>query len=184
MREEMPDYEALQAELMAATAGSDARRVLELGVGTGETTRRLLEAHPDAQLVGIDASAGMLGIARVTLAGRPVTLAVGRFEDPLPSGPFDLVVSALAIHHLDGPEKAALFRQVGHVLAPGGRFAFADVVVPDDPADTRTPLEEGYDLPSTIAAQLAWLRAGGLTNARVAWQRHDLAVLVAERPRD
>jgi tRNA (cmo5U34)-methyltransferase len=182
MHEELPDYEALQAALVAATRGVTAARVLELGVGTGETTRRVLEQHPDVQLVGIDASAGMLGVARVALSGLPVTLAVSRFEDPLPPGPFDLVVSALAIHHLDGPGKASLFKRVGHVLAPGGRFAFGDVVVPDDPADARTPLEEGFDLPSRADAQLSWLRAAGLLNAHVAWQRRDLAVIVADKP--
>src|SRR5687767_13635294 len=51
MHETVPDYERLQDETVAAT-GTDARRVLELGTGTGETARRVLARHPGAVLVG------------------------------------------------------------------------------------------------------------------------------------
>ena len=66
------------------------------------------------------------------------------------------------------------------VLAPGGRFVLADVIVPHDPADIVTPLNEGLDLPDTVDNLLTWLRDAGL-EARVSWQKRDLAVLVAER---
>ena len=65
------------------------------------------------------------------------------------------------------------------VLAPRGRFVLADVVVPEDPADLVTPVDGVYDVPSTVAEQLAWLRAAAL-DARVAWLDRDLAVLVAQ----
>lgn len=174
MRSEMPGYERLQGEAAAAT-GRGAQRLLELGTGTGETARRVLARHPGAKLVGIDASAGMLAAAGLPGAD----LRVQRLEDPLPDGPFDLVFSALAVHHLDGPAKAGLFRRVAAVLAPGGRFVLADVVVPEDPADATTPLDPGYDLPSGAEEQVAWLREAGL-EARVVWSERDLAVLVSD----
>jgi SAM-dependent methyltransferase len=84
----------------------DAQRVLELGVGTGETARRVLDLHADALLTGIDSSAEMLERARSVLpAERVEALAVSRLEDELPAGPFDLVVSALVVHHLDAAGK-------------------------------------------------------------------------------
>ena len=46
MRQEVPDYERLQAELVYATRGLTPRSILELGTGTGETTRRILAALP------------------------------------------------------------------------------------------------------------------------------------------
>jgi tRNA (cmo5U34)-methyltransferase len=101
-----------------------------------------------------------------------------RLQDPLPGGPFDLVLSVLAVHHLDGPGKADLFRRVAAVLAPGGRLVLGDVVIPDDPADAVTPLSPDFDLPSRVDEQLAWLRAAGL-DGRVAWAERDLAVIVA-----
>jgi tRNA (cmo5U34)-methyltransferase len=175
MVSEMPGYYRLQ-EAAAAATGEGARRILELGTGTGETAKRVLARHPEAQLVGVDASEGMLAHAREALPD--ADLRVGRLEDPLPDGPFDLVVSVLAIHHLDGPGKADLFRRTVAVLAPGGRFVLGDVVVPEDPADAITPLEPGFDLPSPVPDQLAWLRDAGLEPA-VTWSERDLAVIAS-----
>ena len=98
MHQEVPDYERLQAELVAATRGVKAGTILELGTGTGETARRVLDAHPEARLVGIDSSRRMLDRARRTLEPARVRLERGRLEAMLPDGLFDLVVSALAIH--------------------------------------------------------------------------------------
>jgi tRNA (cmo5U34)-methyltransferase len=176
MHSEMPAYERLQDAAAAAT-GSHAERLLELGTGTGETTRRVLARHPGASLVGIDASAEMLGAAELPGAD----LRVARLQDPLPDGPFDLVFSALAVHHLDGPAKADLFARVAAVLEPGGRFVLADVVVPDDPADATTPLSPDFDLPSRPGEQLDWLADAGF-DASVVWAEGDLAVIVAVRP--
>jgi tRNA (cmo5U34)-methyltransferase len=178
MAEEVPDYERLQDEVAAATRGIEARAILELGTGTGETTRRVLAAHPGARLHGIDSSARMIAVAREALAGMDVQLDRGRIEDPLPSGPFDLVIAALSVHHLGAPAKRALFERIAAVLAPGGRFVLADVVIPEDPADAVTPIDEGYDIPDTVADQLAWLKRAGLS-ATVHWSHRDLAVLVA-----
>jgi len=55
---------------------------------------------------------------------------------------YDVVVSALAIHHLDGDGKAILFRRIAGVLRPRGRFVMADVVIPSDPADAVTPIDD------------------------------------------
>jgi trans-aconitate methyltransferase len=111
MREAVPGYDRLEEEVAAAT-GTGAQSVLELGTGTGETARRVLDRHPDAQLIGIDASPGMVKVARESLPTDRVRLLVGRLEDPLPEGPFDLVVSCLAVHHLAGTSKADLFRRI------------------------------------------------------------------------
>ena len=54
IRAEVPDYDRVQDEVAAATEGVAARAVLELGVGTGETARRVLARHPGARLVGVD----------------------------------------------------------------------------------------------------------------------------------
>jgi tRNA (cmo5U34)-methyltransferase len=178
VRAEVPGYAELQDELARATTGVAADRVLELGVGTGETSVRVLALHPSAQLVGIDESEGMLACARERLGH--ADLRVRRLEDPLPEGPFDLVVSALAVHHLDGPGKADLFRRVAGRLGVGGRVVIADVIVPDDPADVVTPIDGVYDTPSRLDEQLEWLRSGGL-RPWVAWRRRDLAVFAGDR---
>ena len=177
---DVPLYGRLQDELTVAS-GSGARRVLELGTGTGETARRLLSAHPGAFLVGVDSSAEMLAVAGAALPSERVDLRVGAIEEPLPEGPFDLVASALCVHHLSGPEKADLFARVLSVLRPGGRFVLADVVVPIDPADATTPLTPGFDRPSPLSDQVSWLLDAGF-EVRVCWSSGDLAVVAADAP--
>jgi tRNA threonylcarbamoyl adenosine modification protein (Sua5/YciO/YrdC/YwlC family) len=177
IRADIPAYDAFEDRLVAAS-GEGARAILELGTGTGETARRLLERHPQASLVGVDESAAMLDAARAVLGPAPFELVVGRLQDPLPAGPFDLVASALCVHHLAGAEKADLFARIAASLAPGGRFVLGDVVVPSDPSDTALELTPGYDKPSTIDEQLGWLTEAGF-NARVEWSERDLAIFVA-----
>lgn len=176
MHTELPVYEAFQ-DAVAAETGSDARQLLELGTGTGETARRVLARHPKANLVGIDSSTEMLARARVVLPG--AKLHATAIEDPLPPGPFDVVFSALAVHHLDGPSKADLFVRVAAALVPGGRFVLGDVVAPEDPDDAVTPIDPEIDRPSTIAEQRDWLVAAGFASVEVVWTHHDLSVLVA-----
>jgi tRNA (cmo5U34)-methyltransferase len=181
VRAEVPDYDLLQQVVAEASSEVQADAILDLGTGSGQTLRHVVGQHPAARCVGIDESEAMLAVARQLVPH--ADLRVARLQDELPEGPFDLVVSALAVHHLDEQEKAALFRRVAQRLTPGGRFVLADVIVPDDPDDAITPLDEGYDIPSRAAEQLQWLADARLT-ATIRWQQRDLAVLVADRARD
>jgi tRNA (cmo5U34)-methyltransferase len=177
MREAVPGYDRLE-EAIAAATGTGAQSILELGTGTGETARRVLDRHPDAHLIGIDASPGMVRVARESLPTDRVRLLVGRLEDPLPEGPFDLVVSCLAVHHLEGRSKADLFQRVASTLGPTGRFVLADVVEPVDPSYVVTVIDPEVDHPSKLDEQLAWLKAAGLF-PEVTWTYRDLVVIVA-----
>jgi tRNA (cmo5U34)-methyltransferase len=204
MSEEVPDYPLLQRELVRATeVGADDRtyaadedrhdaavtpgdhhqvtRILDLGIGSGLTASLVLDAHPDAELVGLDASSDMLDAARATLDPTRTRLVAGRIEDDLPTGPFDLVISSLAIHHLDERGKADLFHRIRAVLSPGGRFVLADLVVPEDPVDVVTPIDGIEDTPSSLADQLRWLREAGFVPT-VSWSHRDLAVVTAPVP--
>lgn len=179
MRAEVSDFDALQSHVARATADRDVASILDLGTGTGVTAVAVLELHPGARLTGLDESAAMLEHARATLPG--AVLLVHRLEDPLPEGPFDLVISALAVHHLEGPGKADLFRRIAAVLRPGGRFVLGDVVVPERPDDAVSPLDDRYDRPSRLTDQLAWLVAAGFGTS-VVWSSRDLVVVAADRP--
>ncbi|HJR46118.1 MAG TPA: class I SAM-dependent methyltransferase [Actinomycetota bacterium] len=181
IRDEIHDYDELQEQVVTATSGISVRNILELGVGAGETAARLLRAHPQARLVGIDSSEAMLRGAEEILSPQRATLLLQHLSAPLPERRFDLVVSALAIHHLEGDAKADLFRSVRNCLAPGGLFVVGDVVVPEDPEDAVIGNEPGYDFPSTIDDQLRWLTEAGFL-ARVVWTCRDLAVVRAEVP--
>jgi len=176
MAAEIPGYEELQEAVAAATAGVQAERVLELGTGTGETALRVRGGQPDARWIGIDASEAMLARARERLPDADLRLQ--RLEDELPEGTFDLVVSALAVHHLDGAGKRALFARVARVLRPGGLFVLGDVVVPAGGEEGPIEIDWVMDLPDSVADQLAWLREAGF-EAEASSVRVDLAVFRA-----
>jgi tRNA (cmo5U34)-methyltransferase len=175
MAAEIPGYEELQDAVAAATAGLHSRTILELGTGTGETACRVLRLHPGAAWTGIDASEAMLAHARGRLPQADLRFA--RLEDALPAGPFDLVVSALAVHHLDGDAKRDLFARVARVT---GAFVLGDVVVPSRPEDAVIEIDGVYDVPSTVADHLAWFDAAGF-DAEAQLVRSDLAVFRCRR---
>jgi tRNA (cmo5U34)-methyltransferase len=95
----------------------------------------------------------------------------------LPEGSFDLVVSALAVHHLEGTGKADLFRRIASRLDPAGRFVLADVVEPVNPSYVVTAIDPEVDHPGRLDDQLAWLEAAGLV-PEVTWTHRDLVVIV------
>ena len=178
IREEIPGYGELQEHAARAAAGVDARAILELGIGTGETTRRVLAQHRQARLTAIDSSPKMLQRARE--AYPEADLRLSKLEDPLPDGPFDLVFSALAIHHVEAAGKRNLFGRVHAALRPGGRFVLADVVVPENEADRQIEIDWVMDLPDRLDDQLEWLRQIGF-DAWATWTYKDLAVVRADR---
>jgi tRNA (cmo5U34)-methyltransferase len=164
IREDVPSYDELQRVTVEAVPFAP-HRVLELGVGTGETTRRLLARFPDAEVTGLDSTPEMVFAAREL--GIEVRLA--RMEDPLPDGPWDLVISVLTIHHLDTDGKRDLFRRVRE---QSRALVFGDVV--EVPPDRQVAsLTEGFDMPSPAADQADW--CGG----EVVWEADDLAVIRA-----
>jgi tRNA (cmo5U34)-methyltransferase len=173
MLDEIPGYAELEDAVAAAAAGST---ILDLGTGTGETALRVLARNPGAHLTGIDASEAMLAAARARLPA-DADLRVQRLEDPLPNGPFDLTVSVLAVHHLDGGDKRDLFRRVAAV---SDAIVLGDVVVPERPEDAMIEIDGVYDTPSTVAEQLAWLDEAGF-DADVRMIRPDLAVFTARK---
>jgi tRNA (cmo5U34)-methyltransferase len=174
---ELPAYEELQDRVASLTEGLSAARILELGTGTGETSRRVLDHHPGARLLGVDESAEMMAVARKVIPASSIEqLIVQGIEDPLPDGPFDLVISALTIHHLDGPGKADLFARIERVMRPDALFVMGDVVIPEDPADAVTPLTPQYDMPDRTEELLAWLNDAGF-DTEVAWSFKDLVVI-------
>jgi len=162
IRADVPRYDELQKETIQAIPFSP-QRVLELGVGTGETTRRLRVRYRDAELTGLDSQPEMVFKAREL--GIEVRLA--RMEDPLPDGPWDLVISVLSVHHLTDEQKRDLFRRVRE---QSRALVMGDVVIAEPQV---TPLEEGVDLPSRADDLVEW--CGG----EIVWEADDLAVIRA-----
>jgi tRNA (cmo5U34)-methyltransferase len=181
MRDAVPRYDEFQQAIADSTVGVRAARVLDLGAGTGETARHVLALHPSARVTLVDKIIEMLQLALSALPPAQIEAhVVTDIEEPLPPGPFELVVSAFAIHHLSAPDKADLFCRVSEALAPRGRFVMGDVVIPDDVANAVTPIAPDHDRPERTRDLLESLSAAGLS-PRVTWCWRDLVVIVGQR---
>lgn len=108
---------------------------LDLGVGTGIFTKRLLETFPNATVLAIDGASSMVEAATERLgdAAERVEFRVGdfgRLDDLLsPTDNGHLVISSYALHHLDRARKAATIRRSMEFLEPGGWFINADIII-------------------------------------------------------
>jgi tRNA (cmo5U34)-methyltransferase len=171
MVDEIPGYGELQDAVAAAANALAPETVLELGTGTGETASHIRAKR----WTGVDSSEAMLARARERLPDADLRLA--RLEDPLPEGPFDLVVSALAVHHLDAEAKRDLFRRIARV---SDQFVLGDVVTPERLEDAVIEIDGVYDVPSSVAEQLAWLDEADF-DADATYVRPDLAVFTARK---
>jgi tRNA (cmo5U34)-methyltransferase len=165
IRGDVPRYDELQQRAIEAIPFAPAR-ILELGFGTAETTQRLLDRFPETRITGLDSGPEMVFKAR-ELGWEDLRL--GRMEDPLPDGPWDLVIGVLSIHHLDANGKRELFRRV---RSEARALVIGDVV--EVPEERRVAsLTEGWDFPSPAREQAEW--CGG----EVVWEADDLAVIRA-----
>ncbi len=203
----MPAYLDLHRTLVGGIPYLPTRsfRVLELGVGTGTLTDLLLREYPHAQVTGVDISPRMIARAREKL--RPfrdrvelVAGDLGAYEE----GEYQVVLSALAIHHLADAEKWRLFRRIRRTLPVGGYFGDADDHLPEDSVfDTRyaqialalrpavraaggwtSPQQiwhehEKFDHPCTLQAEVAALERAGFAHVGVPWRFFGQAVVWA-----
>lgn len=102
-------------------------RVADLGAGTGLLSRYWFRCFPDAEYVLTDVAEEMLEVARRRFEGMErVKFIVQDYSKTLPEGPFDVIMSALSVHHLEDEEKALLFRRVYDALPEGGLFVNYD----------------------------------------------------------
>ena len=116
-----------------------ALRAIDLGIGTGYFTERFLNHFPNSEVLGIDGAQAMIELAKArlrSLASR-VQFVVGDFRKLRQLAgdvePADVVFSAYALHHLSRADKEAVLREVVELLAPGGWFVNADLIVADSP---------------------------------------------------
>ena len=198
----LPCFDAFYAAAIEAVGLCERapRRVLDLGAGTGLLAGFVAEGFPAAEVTLLDGAAAMLAQARGRL-GERASYVVGDLADPLPKGPWDAVVSSLAIHHLDDPGKRDLFARVRAALPPGGVFVNAEQVAGETPWLDAALVERheraaralgatqaewaaaaqrmSHDLCATVEDQLAWLRSAGFADVGCLWRDGRFAVLVA-----
>ncbi len=198
--------------------GAEPRRILDLGCGDGIAAQAIVDQFPVEKAVLVDFSPPMLEMARQRFAA--TSLDVTTIDGDLLTsdwrasvdaiGPFDLVISRYAIHHLPDERKFSLYAEVFEMLVSGGWFinlehvksvndryeaAFQGLlidrihhVVTD--ASTREDVERAFhkrqDADTNILAplelQCEWWREIGFVDVDVPFKALELAILAGRRP--
>jgi tRNA (cmo5U34)-methyltransferase len=116
-----------------------ALRAIDLGIGTGYFTECFLNKFPNSGVLGIDGAPAMIELAKARLKSSEsrVKFVTGDFrklQELAPdAGAVDVIFSAYALHHLSRSDKETVLRHVVELLAPGGWFVNADLIVADSP---------------------------------------------------
>jgi tRNA (cmo5U34)-methyltransferase len=106
-----------------------AKTVLDIGAGTGLFTQFVYDLNPNLHFTLTDLSGQMLNVARERFEGKNnfEYIELDFSKEPLP-GKYDLIISGLAIHHLEDADKAKLYKNCYQALNEGGLFINADQV--------------------------------------------------------
>ena len=143
IRRLIPRYDEM-LEVIVRCTPPQAKKILELGSGTGELSLKLLRYCQGAKLVALDYSPRMSQLASLKLESAGCRARASFWEmdfgdwannqglDSVGTG-FDACVSSLAIHHLTNEMKLKLFQRIHQCLKPGGVFWNADPILPESP---------------------------------------------------
>jgi tRNA (cmo5U34)-methyltransferase len=199
----IPGYERFYASALELIP-SDADHILDLGAGTGLFTAMIRACFPHAHLHLIDISEAMLEQARVRFQSDQETVfQVGDYTTVPWGPPYDAIVSALSIHHLEDDRKQALFARAFAALKPGGVFVNADHIggptpeleelyqqrwlsqVRDQGATEQQVADSLFrqkeDRRTSVDEQLAWMREAGFVHVDCHYKDGSFAVMTGRR---
>ena len=200
---EIDDY--YRAAVWAAECANSHPAILDIGAGTGLLSALIIQKYPDASLTLVDLSESMLSIAKERFAGRKdIRYITGDFSSVDFAGRYDLICSALSIHHLVQDDKRRLYKKIFDALHPGGIFVNADQVLGETPDINRRymaywdeflepcPLSpddkkhmlyrrDTFDMNEKLSVQLAWMQDCGFTSIDVVYKNRLFVVFTGRR---
>jgi tRNA (cmo5U34)-methyltransferase len=132
----------LMLELVAGAAAATnpgAGAFLDVGCGAGNYAIKLLQKLPDRDVTLVDLSRPMLDRAVLRIGevskGKVEAIQGDIREIDLGTGRFDIIVTAMTLHHLRSDEEwRAVFAKFFDALRPGGSVWIADMVAHEVPA--------------------------------------------------
>lgn len=178
-----------------------AKKIADLGAGTGLLTKEMYMLYPDAQFTLIDISDDMLEVARRRFAGlKGFDFKAADYSHDLPEG-CDIICSALSIHHLTDELKRQLYRTIHEALPEGGVLINLDQFKADSPAIDKAWTDwwinyidrsaitaeakakwlerKKLDRENSVAATLGMLREAGFAQAECIYEFMKFATVMA-----
>lgn len=178
----------------------DRIKVLDLGCGTGNIAQSMKERFPRASITCVDLAENMIEIARLKLVNlTDITFLNADFRDLDFNEEFDVVVSSLAIHHLQPEEQKQFYSEIYEFLKDGGVFYNADNFLGPTPhlqnvyiekwiefmlqnltrEEIETvwlPKHQEEDIPVPLEDHLIWLEEAGFSELDVVWKYYGFGV--------
>lgn len=208
IRQLVPLYDDMLRCIVELAALLEPRRILDLGAGTGEVSRGLLHALPEARVIAIDPSAEMVAVARGQRESVGDRWSIVRADaDGIETvGGFDLVTSNLVLHNLPTSQKQHLLRRIRTWLVPSGVFLWGDFIRHHDPrlhdhymeqrathavaagcppeiVNANFDKERHEDFPCTVDEAMALAQRAGFEEQQIVWMHDTFAIFCMMAPR-
>jgi tRNA (cmo5U34)-methyltransferase len=126
----MPRYEEMMQTLIDALPFPNRKRlkIVDLGCGTGNLSRKLISAYPNAHITCIDMADNMLKMAKAKLKGNPnIDFWQGDIRDFNYRRKYDAILASMVLHHVEGKDKPRFYRKLYNALSKGGVFFNIDI---------------------------------------------------------
>ena len=202
----VPHYADMIDALVTTLPFSASRpiRVADLGCGTGTISLSVKKRFPNARITCIDMSENMLALAaRKLKVLKHIEFEPGELSSYRFTGRYDAIVSSLALHHIEGPGKIALFKKIHGTLKAGGVFANADIIASADKSIqqkfidkwgefvmrsfTQAQTHENHrrykreDRPAVLADELKNLKTAKFRSTEIFWKYYNFVVYCARK---
>ncbi|MCL2463188.1 MAG: class I SAM-dependent methyltransferase [Defluviitaleaceae bacterium] len=196
------DYYHLPLEMLEQDVGP--LEILDIGSGTGLFSSILLQKYPNAHFTLIDVSDKMLSVAKERFSGsKRFEYILADYTQYTFNKKFDIIISALSIHHLDAANKKSLYHNCFQWLNTNGIFINVDQALSPSPEIEKQfsdiwkgHVEKGglspeeiqaayervrLDNPSTLEEQMRWLREAGFPHVDILYKYFHFCVFYAKK---
>lgn len=193
------------AAIWSADSLIDNPDILDIGAGTGLLSALIIQKFPSANLILMDISENMLEVARQRFYGQAnIRYIVSDYSRAELIGQYDIICSALSIHHLAPDDKRLLFGRIFSALKRGGLFINADQAdgettffrkkyldywndfLHNGPLNKEKHAEilkrrDTLDRNEKLSVQLHWLQECGFSDVDVVYRNRTFIVTVARK---
>jgi tRNA (cmo5U34)-methyltransferase len=193
----IPEYRSMIKYLISSIPFYESKpiKVLDLGCGTGNITAAVKKRYPNARVTCIDLAEHMIELAKYKLSHyTDINYLVGDLRNVKFESDYDLIISSLALHHLQtDEEKVKIYQKIYDSLKVGGAFYNADNVLAStkylenvsikywkefmNKTISKKEIEERWlptyykeDYPAPLLSHLDWLRQVGFIKVDVTWK--------------
>ena len=198
----IPYYEDMVEALVLALPFHEKEqiKILDLGCGTGNISKKVKERFPNANITCVDLAENMIKIAKSKLSQyKDIEFRIDDFRNLNYKQEFDAVISSLALHHLQKVEQKEFYSRLNEFLKKGGVFYNADNILGstshldqiymdkwvefmlqsmpiEEIENVWLPKHREEDFPSPLKSHIQWMEEAGFKEVDVVWKYYMFGV--------